>query len=169
MDKVQKNNFTRYSLYQVLWHSAVPASCSDESQDDPLVRGPWLSGTDPLFIHRWQSDIGIHLTLCRTVSRHTRRSKWSPPASMHNWTLRSKLANTPCDMSTGTAAVSWRMLSLRASMVRGLFVSFPFRTPHKKKCGGSVWEAFDQRSFETTLSPKCWATLSAQHVTWCAM
>ena len=107
-------------------------------QGESLARGPKLLSIENYVI---EIMIGkfmyIYRKRCETGSTHNRCWNWSPFISKHNGMRFSKFWNIFPKVSTLTAWISWRIVSLSCLIVRGVFLyTLPFNRPQRKKSAG---------------------------------
>ena len=70
---------------------------------------------------------------CKTGPAHSRCWNWSPCTFKHTWMRCSKFWNTFPKVLTLTAWISWRIVSLSCSIVRGVFLhNLPFNRPQRR-------------------------------------
>jgi len=107
-------------------------------QGESLARGPKLLSIKNYVIEimSWKF-IYTYRERCKAGPAHNRCWNWSPFTSKHTWMRFSKFWNTFPELSTLTAWISWRTVSLSCSIVRSVFLyTLPFNRPQWKKSAG---------------------------------
>jgi len=108
-------------------------------QGESLARCPKLLSIRKYVIEKmtWKF-IYTYRERCKTGPAHNRCWNWRPFTSKHTWMRFSKLWNTLPKVSTLTAWISWRIASLKCSIVRVVFLyNLPPNRAPKKKVGRS--------------------------------
>ena len=117
---------------------AIPLSIIKFLQGESLARAPKLLSIINYVIEimTWKF-IYTYRERCKTGPAHNRCWNWSPFTSKHTWMRFSKFRNTFPKVSMLTAWISWRIVSLGRSIVRGVYLyTLPFNWPQRKKSAG---------------------------------
>ena len=103
-----------------------------------VARGPKLLSIKNYVIEimNWKF-IYTYRERCKTWPAHNRCWNWFSFTHKHTWMRFSEVWNTFPTVSTLTAWISWRIVSLSCSIVRGVFLyTLPFNRPQRKKSAG---------------------------------